>query len=47
LDSIDSVDLLIGVNDLFHIQIPEKTLPEIHTVGHLVDVIEKYRARIT
>lgn len=47
LDSIDSVDLLMGVNDLFHIQIPEETLPEIHTVGHLVDAIEKYRSRTT
>jgi acyl carrier protein len=47
MDSIDAIDLLIAVNELFKVQIPEDTLPEIHTVGHLVAVIEKHRQRIT
>ena len=43
MDSIDALDLLLAVNELFKIQIPEKSLASIHTVGDLEKMIEKYK----
>ena len=42
LDSMDAMDLLLAVNETFSIQLPEQVLTNIHTVGELVDCIEKY-----
>lgn len=43
LDSMDAIDLLLAVNEVFAIRIPEQTLENIHTVSQLVEVIEKYK----
>ena len=41
LDSMDSVDLLLAVNEAFDIQVKAEKLSEIHTVEDLVTAIEK------
>lgn len=43
MDSMDAMDLLLAVNEAFHIQVPEQALADIHTVGDLVEVIKKHR----
>lgn len=43
LDSMDAIDLLLAVNEAFAIRMPEQTLDDIHTVGQLVEVVEKYK----
>ena len=42
LDSMDAIDLLLAVNETFGIQLPEQSLEKIHTVGDLVEHIEKF-----
>ena len=43
LDSMDAIDLLLAVNETFSLRISDKTLDEIHTVGQLAAVVEKYK----
>jgi len=45
MDSMDAMDLLLAVNDVFQIQVPEQSLADIHTVGDLVAIIKKYRPK--
>ncbi|MCX7124772.1 MAG: acyl carrier protein [Gammaproteobacteria bacterium] len=42
LDSMDAMDLLLAINETFKINIPEQTLEKVHTIGELVDVVEKH-----
>ncbi len=42
LDSVDAVDLLLTVDEAYCIRIPDTMLTSIHTVGDLVNVIEKH-----
>jgi len=41
LDSMDSVDLLLAVNETFGIQVRPEALSDIHTIQDLVTAIEK------
>ena len=40
IDSLDMFDLVMGMEDEFHIEIPSEELEKITTVGALVDYIE-------
>lgn len=41
LDSMDAIDLLSAVNDVFGIRVPVELLDKIHTVSDLVETIQK------
>lgn len=43
LDSMDAIDLLLAVNDVFKIRVPVELLDKIHTVSDLVENIKKFR----
>ena len=47
LDSMDAVDLLLAVNDVFSIQLPEEMLGKIHTLNDLTICVEQMLARKT
>ena len=40
-DSLDSVDLLMAVNEAFGTHISNEALPNIHTVGDMIATVEK------
>lgn len=43
LDSMDAMDLLFAVNEVFSIRMSERALEHIHTVEQLVTTIEKFK----
>ena len=43
LDSMDAIDLLLAINEVFAIRIPEQSLEKIQTVSDLVNCIAKYK----
>lgn len=42
-DSLDLVEILMSLEDEFSISIPDEAIPEIKTVGDLVNYIDKVR----
>ena len=44
LDSLDAMDLLIAIDEAFHIRIPPKDMETIDTLDELVAVIQKLQA---
>jgi acyl carrier protein len=42
LDSMDSIDLLLAINEVFDIRVPEQMLEDVHTISDLVAVVEKH-----
>lgn len=47
LDSMDAIDLLLAINETFSIRIPEQTLENVHTIAQLIDVVEKYKPKLS
>lgn len=45
LDSLDAVDLLFAVNEIFHTRIPDQALDNVHTISQLVSLIDKHRPK--
>ena len=45
LDSLDAMDLLIAIDEAFHIRIPPKEMETIDTLDELVAVVQKLQAR--
>ena len=43
LDSMDALDLLFAVNEVFSIRVPEKSLADIHTINDLINTIKRYK----
>lgn len=43
-DSLDEVDLIMGVEEMFDISIPDEVSAEVHTVTQLLEVVERYIA---
>lgn len=46
LDSMDAIDLLLALNELFSIRIPEKSLESIHTLSQLVQAIDENKPKL-
>jgi acyl carrier protein len=47
LDSLDTVDLVLQMEDIFHISIPDEDYPKLATVGHINQYItEKLNAKV-
>jgi acyl carrier protein len=44
LDSIDGVDLLMIIQEVFGVRIPDKVFEEVHTVGQLAKAIERKKS---
>lgn len=40
-DSLDIVELIMDLEQEFDIEIPDEMLPQVHTVGDIVDYLEK------
>lgn len=43
-DSMDSIDLLFVINDVFQIRMPQEALDDVYTVSDLVSAVDKYSA---
>ena len=43
INSADLVDLILEVESCFNIQVPDSTLPDLTTVGQIIDFVEKGR----
>ena len=43
LDSIDTVELALQVEDKYNIEIPDKDIEKATTVGYLVDYVQNYK----
>jgi len=43
LDSLDALELAIGVQDEFGVEFTDEEIDQINTVGDLVDAVEKRR----
>ncbi len=44
-DSLDTVELIMQLEEVFHIQIPDEDAEKITTVGDAVDYIEKHAGK--
>ena len=43
-DSLDTVELLMALEDEFGLEIPQHDADKIHTVGEVIDYIKKHKA---
>lgn len=41
LDSLDTVELTLGLEEAFGVEIPDSDLEDVRTVGDVIDLIEK------
>lgn len=41
LDSLDTVELTLGLEEAFGVEIPDAELEDVRTVGDVIDLIEK------
>ena len=42
LDSLDTIELILAIEDKYNIQIPDMDLPNISTFSHLVRYVDRY-----
>ena len=42
LDSLDAIDLIVTLNNLYDIEVAAEESEEIRTVQNLIDVVQKY-----
>lgn len=47
LDSMDAIDLLLALNEVFKIRIPEQSLEKVRTISELVVVIEQHKPKLS
>lgn len=45
-DSMDVIDLLLSVNEVFSMRIPERALEKVHTIAQLVAAVENNKVKI-
>ena len=43
-DSLDIVELLMAIEDDFDIKVPDEDVPNLKTVGNIVDYVESHKA---
>jgi len=42
LDSLDAIDLIVTLNNLYNIEVDSAESEEIRTVQNLIDIVQKY-----
>lgn len=45
IDSLDAVELVMAIEEVYDIKIPDDELPNIKTVKNIVDCVTKYRGK--
>ena len=47
LDSMDAIDLLLAINEVFSVRVPEQMLENVHTIAQLIEMVEKHKPRLS
>ena len=45
LDSLDAIDLIVTMNNVYNIDVDNKSMEEILTVQQLIDTVKRYTSR--
>ena len=45
IDSLDAVELVMALEEAYHIKIPDDELPNIRTVENIIDCVTRYRGK--